>query len=273
MKGSLELGSSVWVNFFLVATIALTFGCGGSNNGNSDTTGEDPTGRARQIVNEYLKRDSSPYRKSRIRFTVTEEGEPAKIYEIESTRKQTPDETTTLTQIVAPPEEIGTSLAIESKGKKTVIVTYAESVAEFRETDSKKIFFGGLTAGELLGDWDKFNYQFIGEKQLNGVRVFDVEGKLKPDRDSVVSRMVVSFRAEDSVPAESHLFGADGKELRIYKTTAIKGDPTHPYASRVEVDNNVYKSHIIIEVLSQEYPPTIDDSMFTREKLKAPAKK
>ena len=273
MKGSLELRPSVWVNFFLVAAVALTLGCGGSNTGNSDATGGDLTGRARQIVNEYLKRDSSPYRKSRIRFTVTEEGEPAKIYEIESTRKQTPEETTTLTQIVAPPDEIGSSLAIESTGKKTIIVTYAESTGEFRETDSKKIFFGGLTAGELLGDWDKFNYQFISEKQLNGVRVFDVEGKLKPDGDSVVSRMVVSFRAEDHVPAESHLFGADGKELRVYKTTVIKEDPTHPYASRVEVDNNVYKSHILLEVLSQDYPAAIDDSMFTRDKLKTPAKK
>lgn len=258
----------------LLAGVCLLLVCCGSGPGSTNSASPgDPVAHGREVVDEYLKRDASPYRKSRIRFTVTEQGESPKVYEMENLRKQTPDETITFTQIVSPADEAGSSLAVEAKGKKTVITTYAASVNEFKDTDSKKMFIGGLTAGELLGDWDKFNYQFIGEKQLNGVRVFDVEGKLKPDGDSIVSRMVVSFGAEDYVPAESHLYGSDGKELRVYKTAAIKEDPTHPYASRVEVDNNVYKSHIVIEVLSQEYPPTIDDSMFTKEKLKTPAKK
>ena len=72
---------------------------------------------------------------------------------------------------------------------------------------------------------------------------------------------------------ESHLFGADAKEIRTYKTMAVKDDATHPYASRVEVDNPVYKSHVVIEILSREYPEKIDDAMFAREKLKETAKK
>ena len=257
----------------LIVGFCLMLLCCGSGGGTNSTGAGDPVARGRQIVDEYLKRDGSPYRKSKIKFTVTEEGEAAKVYEIDSWRKQTPDQTTTLTQIVSPADEAGSSLTVEAKGQKTVITTYANSLNEFRDTDSKKMFIGGLTAGELLGDWDQFNYQFIGEKQLNGARVFDVEGKLKPDGDSIVSRMVVSFRAGDYVPAESHMYGADSKELRVYRTATIKGDPTHPYASRIEVDNNVYNSHIVIEVLSQEYPQSIDDAMFTKDKLKTPAKK
>jgi hypothetical protein len=260
---------------FTGAASILSLACG-SNSGSSNagsTGGGDNVARGRQIVDEYLKRDAAPFRKSRIRFTVTEEGEPAKVYEIESARKQTPEETVTLTQIVAPPDEAANSLAIESKGKKTAIVTYAASLNDFRETDSKKMFFGGLTAGELLGDWDKFNYQLVSEKNIDGIKLYEVEGRLKPEMDSVVSRMTVLFRADDYVPAESHLFGSDGKEIRVYKTAVIKEDPAHPYASRVEVDNPVYKARIVIEILSQEYPATIDDAAFSRDKLKETGKK
>jgi hypothetical protein len=270
----MNLNCRVLVSFLLDVGLCFIFGCGGTGGPNSPT-GVTPAVRGQQIVDEFLKRDSSPYRKDRIRFTVTDEDKTQKVYEIETWRKQTSDETVTLNDLVAAPsgEEGGRSLTIEGKGKKTVVVTYAASRDEFRETDSKKMFFGGLTVGELLGDWDKFDYQFIGEKDLNGVKVYEVEGRLKAGADSLVSRMNVLFRADNYIPAESNLFGADRNEIRTYKTGAVKDDPTHPYASRVEVDNPVYKSHIVIEILIREFPETIDDAMFAREKLKEAVKK
>jgi len=274
MKAFLRFRSRILFLAILAASAGILVGCGGRQGSNS-TAGQSPELRGRQMVDEYLKRDSSPYRKSRIRFTVTEEGETAKVYEIDSWRKQTPDETTTLNdEIIAPPDESGTrTLTIEARDKKTIVVTYAASRNEFRETDSKKMFVGGLSAGELLGDWDKFNYQFIDEKDLSGVKVFEVEGKLKNGADSIVSRMTLLFRSDNYVPVETHLFGADGREIRAYKTAAIKDDPAHPYASKIDVDNSVYKSHIVIEIVSREFPASIDDSMFAREKLKEPVRK
>ncbi|MEP7076140.1 MAG: outer membrane lipoprotein-sorting protein [Acidobacteriota bacterium] len=273
MRVFFRTGSSAVIKLGFAAFALAICGCG-SNPGNSNSgAAGDSVARGRQIVDEYLKRDSSPYRKSRIKFTVTSEGEAPKTYEIESTRRQTSEQTVTLTQIVSPPDEAASSLTAEVKGKKTVVTTYSVSANDFRDTDSKKMFIGGLTAGELLGDWDKFNYQFVVEKNLDGVRAYEVEGRLKPDADSVVSRMSVIFRADDYVPVESHFFGADGKELRTYKTAVVKSDPTHPYASRVEIDNPVYKTHITIAILSQEYPEKIDDATFTKEKLKESAKK
>ncbi|MEP6848088.1 MAG: outer membrane lipoprotein-sorting protein [Acidobacteriota bacterium] len=273
MRVFFRTGSSAVIKFGFAAFVLATCGCG-SNTGNSSAGGTgDSVARGRQIVDEYLKRDASPYRKSRINIAVTSEGEAPKTYQIESTRKQTPEQTMTLTQIVSPPDEAASSLATEVIGKKTIVTTYSASANDFRDTDSKKMFIGGLTAGELLGDWDKFNYQLVSEKNLDGVKTLEVEGRLKPDADSVVSRMNVIFRADDYVPVESHQFGADGKELRAYKTAVVKSDPAHPYASRVEIDNRVYKAHITIEILSQEYPEKIDDAMFAKEKLKEPVKK
>lgn len=261
------------LTFLLLAASGLSFGCASAPSNTSN--GETPASRGQQIVDEFLKRDASPYRRERIRFTVTDEDNSQKVYEIETWRKQTAAETSTLNDMVAAPpgEEGGRSLTIEEKGKKTVVLTYAISRDEFRETDSKKMPFGGLTVGELLGDWDKFDYQFIGEKDANGVKVFQVEGKLKVGADSLISRINIAFRADNYVPVESHLFGADGKEIRAYRATAVKDDPSHPYASRVEVDNPVYKSRIVIEILSREYPERIDDSMFAKEKLKETVRK
>jgi hypothetical protein len=34
--------------------------------------------------------------------------------------------------------------------------------------------------------------------------------------------MNVLFRSDNYAPVESHLFGVDGKEIRTYKTTAIR---------------------------------------------------
>jgi hypothetical protein len=272
MRAIPEILSKTSVKFIFLIVGILIVSCGGSSSTDQHITSRE---RGRQIVDEYLKRDSSPYRKSRIRFTVTEEGEAEKIYEIDNWRKQTADETTTLNEIVVAPqgEDGARTLTVEAKDKKTVVVTYAASRDEFRETDSKKLFFGGLSVGELLGDWDKFDFQFIGEKDLGGIRVLEVEGKLKSGADSIVSRMNVLFRSDNYVPAETHLFGADGREIRTYKTTAITDDPAHPYASRIEVDNSVYKTHIVIEVVYREFPASIDDSMFMREKLREPVRK
>ena len=49
--------------------------------------------------------------------------------------------------------------------------------------------------------------------------------------------------------------------------------PVHPYAAKVEVDNPVYKTHIVIEILSRELPEKIDDAMFAKDKLKEPIRK
>ena len=67
------------------------------------------------------------------------------------------------------------------------------------------MFFGGLTAQELLGEWDKYDYQLLSEKDLNGVKVYEVEGNLKSPGYSIIARSVTLFRADNYLPAEMHL--------------------------------------------------------------------
>ena len=165
------------------------------------------------------------------------------------------------------------SLAIQAKGKPTVNVTYAASRDEFRETDTGKMFFGGLTIQELLGEWDKYEFKFESEHDLAGRKVVEVSGKLRQGEKSPIDVLKAAFDAQNYLPLEMHLFDASGKELRTYSKSEIKTVGDHSYIAKVEVDNHIYHSHTTIEVVSREYPDKLDDAMFTREKLKTLAKR
>ena len=240
----------------------------GSANANS-TTAESLEKRGEQIVAEYLKRDAAPFRKMRVRFTIDPEDEPQEVYEVENWRKQSPDGTTTMSRIVKPAEDADLcSLTLEPKGQKATVVTYAGSRDEFRETDTSKMFFGGLTGGELLGEWHKYNFRLVGEKEIGGQKLLELEGKLKPNESSVAAKLNILFRADDHMPAELHTFDNAGREIRTWRITDVKTDANGAYAARTEIDNPVYKAKIVIDIVNREFPATIDDAVFTRDRLK-----
>ena len=135
------------------------------------------------------------------------------------------------------------------------------------------MFFGGLTAGELLGEWHKYDFRVLGEKEAGGQKLLEVEGKIKPGESTIFARLSILFRSDNYMPVELHSFDNNGREIRTWRITEIKGDADRPYAARTEIDNPVYKAKIVIEILSREFPATIDDATFTREKLKQIAKK
>ncbi|MGH9947388.1 MAG: outer membrane lipoprotein-sorting protein [Pyrinomonadaceae bacterium] len=260
--------------FFTFAALLL-IGC-------SQPTANDPVSspnagaekRGAEITAEFLKRDSAPFRKSRVRFTTTEEGQPPKIYELDTWRAQSDGETKTLTRIVKPAEDADlASLTIESEGKPTVVTSYVASRGEFRETDTNKIFFGGLTAGELLGEWGKFDYKFIEEKTVDGQKVYEIEGNLKKGESGLVQKMFILMGAENYVPVELRLFDNGGRHIRTYRIVETKSDAKGAYAAKTEVENLIYRNKTIIEVLSREFPATIDASFFERAKLKEIATK
>lgn len=258
------------VAYFVIAVCcSLSIACGGPSvsNGPHTSAAQPGVNRAEAVVAEHLKRENVPYRKDRIRFTVREEGEPVKVVELDAWRRHAGGTTTTLSVIVKPVEDAGLgTMAIEEPAKPTVVVSYAASRDEFRETDTGKIFFGGLTAQELLGEWDKYTYKLVGD---NGGT--EVEGKLKDGERSVIDSTKVIFNSETYLPVEMHLFDNTGKKLRAYKSSEPRTVSGHTYFARTEAVNHVYRSEITIEILSREYPEKLDDALFTREKLKASA--
>ncbi len=263
---------------FLI-TLIITFlaiGCGGKSTADPSVAGggKPASDRGNEIVEEYLKRDASPYRKDRVRFTIKEEGEKTEIFELDVFRRQANGVTTTLSIITKPEDDAGSgTLTVEEKGKPAVNVTYSVSRDEFRETDTGKMFFGGLTAQELLGEWNKYAYKFTGEVTSGGTAGLGVEGKLKDGEKSVVASNKIIFDAKDYVPLEVSLFDNTSKEIRTYKKGEIKSVNGRPYVASTNVVNHVYNSRITIEILSRELPEKLDDAIFTREKLKQSAKK
>jgi len=263
---------------WLLVLVAATAACSSNpvdNSPNKPSAAKPAVAdRGQEVVAEFQKRDGSPYRKDHVRFTVKDEDGKSEVSEVDVWRKQTGDTTTTVSVITKPAEDAGTgSLAIQEKGKPTVNVTYASSRDEFRETDTGKMFFGGLTIQELLGEWEKYTMRSVGDGDLSGRKVLNVEAKLKPGEKSSIDSMKISFDAENYLPLEMHLFDASGKELRTYSKSEVKNSGGHSYIGKVEVDNPIYHSRTTIEVLSREYPDTMDEAVFTRERLKNLAKK
>lgn len=259
--------------FVYLLPLLLLAVCGWSGCKQEAPTGRDNTGinqeRGAQIIAEYLKRDAAPYRKNRVRLTINSPTEPQKIYELEIWRKQTPGETLTLTHVVQPAEESDlAALSIERKDAATVNVSYVSSTGQFRETGTDKMFFGGLTAQELLGEWDKYNYSLKEEKDLNGAKVFDVEGTLKPLASSIIARTRTLFWADTYMPAELHLFNSGGEEIRTFQVKSYRNVGGHDTVASMEIDNHTRKSKITILLLNVEFPEKADDAIFTRDYVK-----
>ena len=230
--------------------------------------------RGTQIVAEYLKRDAAPYRKNRVRLTIASASEPLQIYELEIWRKQTAAETLTLTHVVQPAHESDlAALSVERKGEPTINITYVSSIDQFRETGTNKMFFGGLTAQELLGEWDKYDHKLVAEKELAGVKLYEVEGTLKPTTESVIAKSRTFFRADTYLPAEMHLFNSEGKELRSFQVREFRNVAGREVIWLTEIENHQRPTKVKIETMSLDWPEKADDAMFTRERLKQLAKK
>jgi hypothetical protein len=112
-----------------------------------------------------------------------------------------------------------------------------------------------------------------GEKELNGMKVFQVEGKLAPSRDSVATVITAFFRADNHMPVELHLYNSDGKELRTFRIKDYQTAGGKAYISSTEIENHVYKTRLWVDVVSISFPDKIDDSAFTPQRLREIAKK
>lgn len=229
------------------------------------STKDDGTEKGEQIVSEYLKRDSSPFRKTRVRLTIEREDKTKQIYVLETLRKQTDSETRSLTRILEPKEDNdAATLTIEKEDKPTVNINYIASRKQFRESGTNKIFFGGLTSQELLGEWDKYKHRLLSEKG----GTYEVESTLKQKEKSVIARIVTHFGADDYLPRQLHLFNSDGKEIRTFKVEETREVGDKKIISRMRINNHVYTTIVTLEILKTTFPENISSSSFEREVLK-----
>ncbi|HZS48573.1 MAG TPA: outer membrane lipoprotein-sorting protein [Blastocatellia bacterium] len=266
--------------FFLIILVlaaCLAAGCNDDETVNkkaepiqSKPASADTHQKGEQIVAAYLKAIDIPYSKGRIRMTVNTPDEGTKIYEAEVIRRQTSDQTITLTHVVKPENESDlATLAIEKKGQKTENVSYAQSTSKFVEFDSSKQTFGGLTATELLGgELDRYTFNYIGEKNIDGVKSYEVESTLKPGEQSPLARVTTFFREDNSLPIEIHIFNSKGEELRTFHITDYKTIDGHTVTWKTTIENHVNNAKITLEALNLSFPAKMDEALFTRDNLK-----
>jgi hypothetical protein len=230
--------------------------------------------RGAQIITEYLKRDAAAYRQTRVRLTISDARDETQVYELDVWRKQAGNETLTMSRIVQPAAQRDlASLTTERQGEDAVSVTYLTANDQFRETGTNKSFFGGVTAQEFLGEWDKYDFRLVNEKDVSGVKSYEVAGQLKPKRNSIIARLTAVFRGDTYLPAEMHAFNSDGEELRTFRITDYRNFSGRPAVERMEIKNHIFKTTVMVEVLNMMSPERMDDSLFTREHLRQIAKR
>ena len=279
IKGSISCKVFQLMIAGLLTALIVLSGCENKSNATSSdssapasskSSGASDSEKGAQTVAAYQKTIDIPYSKGRIRMTIVSPDEGTKVYEVEALRKQTADETMTLSHVVKPDTESDlASLSVEKKTEKTQNVSFAQGTGKFVEYDTSKQTFGGLTAQELLGgELQRYNFKYLGEKQVDGVKTSEVESTLKPNEESPITRVVTLFREDNSLPAEIHLFNSKGEEIRTFHITDYKTVDGHPVIWKTVIDNHVRNSKITIDVLNISFPAKMDDSMFTRDNLK-----
>jgi hypothetical protein len=108
----------------------------------------------------------------------------------------------------------------------------------------------------------------VADKDLDGVKVYEVEGTLKPSAGSTIARTRTLFRADTYLPAEMHLLDSGGKELRTFQVKKYRNIAGREAIWLTEIENHVRPTKVTIEILSLDWPQETDDAMFTRERLK-----
>src|SRR5690348_11808969 len=104
---------SAYIVFLVIVILAACFaGCNDDETANKKTEPVQPKPvsgdthqKGEQIVAGYLKAIDIPYSKGRIKMTVVTSDQGTKVYEAEVIRRQTPDQTETLTHVVKPENE------------------------------------------------------------------------------------------------------------------------------------------------------------------------
>lgn len=245
---------------------------GGDRTSSSPPGGSEksPESRGNEIVSEFLARDSAPFRRSKARLTVVPDEGREKSYVLEAFRRQTEGETRTFTRVIEPAEDsdIG-SLTIEKRGEPAVNVTYVEAQERFRESGTGKMFFGGLTTQELLGEWDKYASKFLSENTVDGRRVYEVESTLKEGRDSVIYRIVTLFDAGNHLPLKLDLFNSTGKLLRTFEVEELGEFSGRPAVLKTVIRNHIHRTTITVEQLELDDSVEPDPAMFEREYLRS----
>ncbi|QQS41362.1 MAG: outer membrane lipoprotein-sorting protein [Acidobacteriota bacterium] len=259
----------------LLSTLAFLFvstGCPGgvgSDTARQEETAVSPALDGNSIVSEFLKRDAAPMRRSKARLTVEQEDGKTQTYVLEAFRRQTEAETRTFTRVIEPQDDSDiASLTIERPGEPAVNVTYVATQGRFRETGTGKMFFGGLTTQELLGEWDKYSSELLSEKTVEGRKMYEVESTLKEGRDSVIYRIVTLFDAETYLPTKLELFNSTGKLLRTFEVEATAEFDGRPAVSKTVITNHIHRTKITVEQLELEQSIEPDPAMFEKEFLK-----
>lgn len=128
-----------------------------------------------------------------------------------------------------------------------------------------KAFFGAVTLQEFLGEWDKFDFRLVNEKDVNGFESYEIEGRLKAQAQFHHRAAHGSFPWRHVSACRDAGVRSDRQELRTFRVTEYHSFGDRAVVGRMEIENLIFKTTVVVEVLNMMFPDKLRDDLFTRE--------
>jgi Outer membrane lipoprotein-sorting protein len=180
-------------------------------------------------------------------------------------------------EFIAPAQERDRDALIRVGAQGDVEGTrYAQSSDSFVTSEDVMVeeSLFGMTLQEFVGGQpEKYDFKLVGEETVQSQPAYRLEGRLKQGVESKFHRVVLLISKEsfDALGAEFY----DNKDTLARRITVSEAKKIDGHWTRMRwtVDNPVRQKKIDFETVAAKYDQNISDSIFTRENLKAKAKR
>jgi hypothetical protein len=186
-----------------------------------------------------------------------------------------------LIRIEAPPSEKGKLLLVrEQTNGAADYIAYRPSSAlkkKVKVSGARNYKYKGLTISvqELIGgEFNKYSHESRGEKSIDGIACYVVEGQLKPEfkDDSNYPRSFCYLRKDNDMLLKWELFGQSNQLQKIITAEEIKQIQGFWTVTLAHVDDLKNKGKLTLRLKEGRYNPQLADSLFSEEYLKQNSK-
>ena len=199
------------------------------------------------------------------------DGRPVQL-EFRVQRKYSPDQTSTLLTVTAPPEETEKALlAVERKDQPTEAISYLaglKKIARFKSDSTRDLRGAKISVQELLGlELSQYTPAKSERVTEGGENLIKASLQAKPDRELAFPRIEAYFRESGQQPVRFELFDQQKKLVRIIRVLEVKPVQNYKTLLGLEIEDQGSGRRVRLETVRVKYDQKLPDSIFTEANL------
>jgi hypothetical protein len=226
------------------------------------------------LLKKLATQDGAKDFTAEMRLLIEEASGKRETLEFQLQRKYDADKTATFLKVTAPREESDKALlVIEKPQQPTEAYSYLAGLKKLARLNSSNMLSfrnSKVSVQELLGlELNQYNFN-VGEwVTQEGVELFQVEGKAKPDLNLAYPRVRVFFRADNQQPARFELFDDRNKQVKTINVEEVKAIQNHQTITKLAVEEHLTGRKLRQEARAVKYDQNLPGRIFTEDYLKS----